>query len=96
MFRKMIIKILISLEGHSILGRFFSRDRRKNGDQKIQPPFQNNLIHDDESYEIDGMEVEDLEPDIDQLDDLSSPRFLTKYEYHYAKMVDYHGTYYFE
>ena len=29
--------------------RFFPRDRRNNEDQKIQPPLQNNLIHDDES-----------------------------------------------
>ena len=49
-----------------------------------------------ESYVIDEMEVEDLEPDIDQLDDISSSQFSTKYEYHYAKMVDYHGTDYFE
>ena len=42
------------------------------------------------------MEVEYLEPDIDQLDDVSSSHFLTKSKYHYAKMVDYHGTNYFK
>ena len=56
--------------------------------------FQNNLLQ--ESYEIDEMEVEDLELDIDQLDDVSSSQFLTKFEYHYEKWVDYHGTNYFE
>ena len=69
--------------------RFFPRDRRNNEDQKIQPPFQNNLLQDDDSYEINEMEIKDLEPDIDQLDDVSSSQFLTKSEYHNAKMVDY-------
>ena len=41
------------------------------------------------------MEVEYLEPDIDQLDDVSSPQFFAKSEYLYAKMADYHGTNYF-
>ena len=63
----------------------FPRDRRNNEDQKIQPPLQNNLIQDDESNEIDEMEVEDFEPDIDKLDDVSSSHFLTKSEYHFAK-----------
>ena len=45
--------------------RLFPRDRRNNDDHKIQPRFLNNLIRDDESYEIDEMEVEDLEHDID-------------------------------
>ena len=39
---------------------FFPRVRRNNEDQKIQPPFQNNMIWDDESYEIDEMELEYL------------------------------------
>ena len=76
--------------------RFLRRDRKNNEDQKIHPPFQNNLIQDDESYEIDEVEVEDMEPDIDQLDDVSSSHFLTRSDYHYAKMVDYHETYNFE
>ena len=42
------------------------------------------------------MEAEDLELDIDQLDDVSSSQVLTKSEYHYAKMADYHGTNDFE
>ena len=42
------------------------------------------------------MEVEDLEPDIDQLDDGSSPQFFAKSGYLYAKRVDYHETNYFE
>ena len=54
---------------------FFPRYKKHNEDQKIQPPFHNNLIQDYDSYEIDGMEVEDLEPDIDQLDDVSSSHF---------------------
>ena len=66
---------------------FFPRDRRNNEDNKIQPPFQNNLIQDDESYELYEMEVEYLEPDIDQLDDVSSSQFLTKPEYHYKKWL---------
>jgi len=48
------------------------RERRDNEDQIIQPHFQNNLIGDDESYEVDEREVEDLdehEHDIDQIDD---------------------------
>ena len=47
------------------------------------------LIHDDESNEIDEMEVEDLDLDIDQLDDAPSSNFLNRSEYHYAKNVDY-------
>ena len=70
--------------------RFFPRDRKNNEDHKIQPPFQNKLICDDESYEIDEIEVEDLDTDIDQLDDVPSSQFLTTPEYHYEKMVDYH------
>ena len=35
------------------------------------------------------MEVEYLELDIDQLDDIPSFDFLTRSEYHYAKIVDY-------
>ena len=45
---------------------------------------------------MEWIEVEDLELDIDQLDDVSSSRFLNKSEQHYAKMVDYHETNYFE
>ena len=48
------------------------------------------MIQDDESNEVDGMEVKDLDPDIDQLDNILSSNFITKYEYHYAKGVDYH------
>ena len=36
------------------------------------------------------MEVEDLEPDIDQLEDASSFKSFTNAEYHYAKMEEYH------
>ena len=53
------------------------------------------MIQDDESYEIDEVEVEDLEPDIDQLGDVSSSHFLTRSEYHYTKMANYHETYNF-
>ena len=49
--------------------RFFPRDRRNNGDQKIQSPFQNSLIQHDECNEVNEMEVEDLDPNIDQFDD---------------------------
>ena len=42
------------------------------------------------------MEVEDLNPNIDQLDDVPSSNFLTRSKYHYAKMVDYHEEYNFE
>ena len=48
------------------------RERRDNEDQIIQPHFQNNLIGDDESYEVDEREVEDLDEHehvIDQIDD---------------------------
>ena len=37
------------------------RDRRENEEQRIQPPFQNNNVRDDESYEIDEGELDDLE-----------------------------------
>ena len=53
-------------------------------------------MQDDRYHEIDEMDDEDVEPHIDQLDDVSSSQFLTKSEYHYAKMDDYHGTNYFE
>ena len=46
--------------------------------------------------EIYEMEDEDLKPDIDQLDDVPSSHILTRSEYHYAKMVDYHETDNFE
>ena len=36
------------------------RERRENEEQRIQPPFQNNHVRDDESYEIDEGELEDL------------------------------------
>ena len=39
----------------------FQRERRDNENQRIQPPFQINLIRDDESSEIDEREVEELE-----------------------------------
>ena len=42
------------------------------------------------------MEVEDLEPDINQLDDVSSSHFLTRSKYNYAKMDYYHETNNFE
>ena len=37
------------------------RGRRENEEQRIQPPFQNNNVRDDESYEIDEGELDDLE-----------------------------------
>ena len=37
------------------------RDRRENEEQRIQPPFQNNNVRDDASYEIDEGELDDLE-----------------------------------
>ena len=37
------------------------RDRWENEEQRIQPPFQNNNVRDDESYEIDEGELYDLE-----------------------------------
>ena len=47
-------------------------------------------MQDDESNEVDEMEVEDLDPDIDQLDDMPSSNFIKKSKYHYAKVDDYH------
>ena len=37
------------------------RDRRENEEHRIQPPFKNNNVTDDESYEIDEGELDDLE-----------------------------------
>ena len=54
------------------------RERRDNEDQSIQPPFQNNLIRDDDSYEVDEREMEDSEEhehDIDQFYDGFSSHF---------------------
>ena len=62
----------------------------------MKPPIQSNLIQDDESNEIVEMEVEELDPDIDQWDDVSSSHFLTRPEYHYAKMANYYETDNFE
>ena len=70
--------------------RCFPRDRRNNEDQKIQPHFHNNLVQNDECNEIDELEVEDLDPNIEQLDDMPCSNFLTRYEYQYAKVSDYH------
>ena len=39
------------------------------------------MTQDDESDEIEEMEIEDLDPDMDQLDDVSSPQFLTRFEF---------------
>ena len=68
------------------------RERRENEEQRIQPPFQNNHVRDDESYEIDEGELEDLEEQehsISQFDDDSS-HFLTKADYHYAIVLDHY------
>ena len=68
------------------------REMRDNKDQRIQPPFQNNLIRYDESNEADEGEMEDLEEhehDIDQFDDGFFSHFLTKDDYQYSKMVNY-------
>ena len=75
------------------------RERRDNEDQIIQPHFQNNLIGDDESYEVDEREVENLdehEHDIDQFEDDFFSHFLTKSNYQYSNMVDYHEANNFE
>ena len=73
------------------------REKRDNEDQSVQPPFQNNLIREDESYEVDEREVEDVEDlDIDQFDDGSSSHFLTRFDYQYAKIANYHESNNFE
>ena len=37
------------------------RDRWENEEQRIQPPFQNNNVRGDESYELDEGELDELE-----------------------------------
>ena len=69
------------------------RERRENEEQRIQPPFQNNHVRDDESYEIDEGELDDLEEqehNISQFDDDSSSPFLTKADYHHATVLDHY------
>ena len=76
--------------------RFFPRDKRNNKDQNIQPPFQNNMVKNDESNEIYDFDIEDLDPNIYQLDDSLTSNFLTKFDYHYAKVSNYDEKYGFE
>ena len=69
------------------------RDRRENEEQRIQPPFQNNNVRDDESYEIDEGELDYLETEehnISQFDDDASSHFLTRSDYQYATELDQH------
>ena len=47
------------------------------------------MVQNNESNEIDELEIEDLDPNIDQLDDTLSSNLLTKSGYHYAKVYDY-------
>ena len=66
------------------------RERRENEEQRIQPPFQNNHVRDDESYEIDEGDLDDLEEQehsISQFDDDSSSHFLTKVWIIVKKMI---------
>ena len=67
---------------------FFPRDRRNSEDQKIQPPFQNDMVENDERNEIDDFDFKDLYHNIDQLDDSPSSIFLTKFDYHYATIYN--------
>ena len=69
------------------------RDRWENEDQRIQPPFQNNNVRDDESYEIDEGELDDLEAEehnISQFDDDSSSHLLIRSDYQYASEIDHY------
>ena len=76
--------------------RFFPTYRRNNEDKKIQPPFHNNMVQNDEYNEIIELEVEDLDPNIEQLDDMPCSNFLTRYKYQYAKVSYYHEKYDFQ
>ena len=47
------------------------------------------MVQNDESNEMDELDIEDLDPNIDQLDDFPSSNFLTKSNYHHAKFSYY-------
>ena len=60
------------------------RERQENEEQKIQPPFQNNNLRGDESYEFDEGdldELEDEEHNIGQFDDDAPSHFVTRANY---------------
>ena len=87
---KKIVKTIPSKQNLPINQKQIVKERRENEEQRIQTPFQNNHVRDDESYEIDEGDLDDLEEQehsISQFDDDSSSHFLTKDDYHYATVL---------
>ena len=66
------------------------RDRQENEEQRIQPPFENNNVRDDEIHEGEIDDLEEQEHTISEFDDDSSSHFLTKVDYHYATILDHY------
>ena len=56
-----------------------SLERRNIDDQKVHPPFQNNMV--DETEEVDEIEMDDPDQEINHLEYESSRGYLTKSGY---------------
>ena len=61
------------------------RERKENEDQRIQPPFQNNLLN--EEGEVEDIEYEDFDQDINHLEDELYESYLTKDQYLNAEIL---------
>ena len=55
------------------------RERKDNEDQRVQPPFQNNLLNEEE--EVEELEYEYLDQNINHLEEEWHESFLTKAQY---------------
>ena len=62
------------------------REKKENEDQRIQPPFQNNLLN--EEGEVEDIEYEDLDQNINHLEDELYERYLTKDQYQTFELLE--------
>ena len=62
------------------------RERKDNEDQRVQPPFQNNLLNEEE--EVEELEYQDRDQNINHLEKESYVSFLTKYQYQNYEFFD--------
>ena len=62
------------------------RERKDNEDQRVQPPFQNNLLNEEE--EVEELEYQDWDQNINHLEEESYEIFLTKDQYQNSEFFD--------
>ena len=62
------------------------RERKENEDQRVQPPFQNNLLNEEE--EVEELEYEDLDQSTNHLEEESDEIFLHKDQYQNDEFFD--------